>query len=433
MSVQNPNIAVDVASGVNDVTIDGFTVKGSPTSHYADEAAIRFGGSSGSNTNIAVQDNIINGYTGVLDRGGNNFTTSDNRITANKTGIVIQQGPASNVTISGNVITPGTSLASDPTGIYMTSVNGGDVSDNTANGFVNGTGRGFQASHIQNVTISGNTFSDAQDGISIFGSGTDSLTISGNTLANDSRYGINVKGTNVVISSGNDFQNNGTAAVSIGDTGINSSVSLSGNTYSTTTVGIQLVAPGASLSNVANISETISNATTAVSILGGTANVTQSTFTSNATAISIAGGAANVTNSLISGNTVGIDVSSATAAAQSHFNQNSITGNTSAITNSTGTPIDASTNWWGSNIESAFASMFPVSSVDFTPYLDNGSNSREHRIPRRPFDPGRDHCRSPDRQRRPHPGSHRPGDQRRHGQRASGDLQRRLDRHQQER
>ncbi|QDT41467.1 hypothetical protein Pan241w_15280 [Gimesia alba] len=61
--------------------------------------------------------------------------------------------------------------------------------------------------------------------------------------------------------------------------------------------------------------------------------------------------------------------------AQLNINNNSLAGNTAGIVSGAGAITNASNNWWGSVVEATVAGLMPhVSSVDFSTYLDNGTD-----------------------------------------------------------
>ncbi len=205
LSPGNPNVAVEIPSGVSDVTVSGFTVKGSPTSHYADESNIRVW-----DDDVTIEDNILEGYIGVLYKGADNLDVLTNRMVVNKNGVVLQPGAATNAEVSRNHFTLGSSPAGDESAIYATSVTGLTISDNTATGFVNGKGAG--GSSITDLDITGNTFTGNKDAVSFWGA-TTFVCISGNDLSNSTRYGVSIKGQDIDIS--NNLIN------SCGDVGVN--------------------------------------------------------------------------------------------------------------------------------------------------------------------------------------------------------------------
>jgi hypothetical protein len=208
----NPDIAVEIASGVSDVTIDGFTFIGDPTNPLADTSVIRCGGSAGTTHNISISNNIIDGKYGFIYKGGGTLTVSQNRMIINKEGVVVQPNPATNVTVSGNVFSRGSSPhPSDHSAMYMAACSNCSVTGNTATGFV--VGKGLAGSGVSNLTVSGNTFTGNKDAVSIWG-GSTSITISDNDLSSSLRYGINIKGQDVNITD-NEIKNNGDVGINI--------------------------------------------------------------------------------------------------------------------------------------------------------------------------------------------------------------------------
>jgi len=207
----NPDIAVEIASGVSGVTIDGFTLIGDPTNALADTSVIRCGGSAGTADNITISDNIIDGKYGVIFKGGDTLTAHRNRMAVNKIGVTVQPNLASNVTISENVIALGSSPAGGESATYLTSCSYCSVTGNTGTGFVGGRGTG--GSNLSHLTVSGNTFTGNKDGISIWGNST-YIAIADNDLSNSLRYGINVKGQDVDIT-GNEIADNGDVGINI--------------------------------------------------------------------------------------------------------------------------------------------------------------------------------------------------------------------------
>ncbi len=191
LSTPNPDVLVEIPSGITDVTIDGFTLNGDPTNTTADTSTVR---AWDDNTNIS--NNIIDGMYAVLYKGNDNLNVHQNRMTVNKLGVTVQPNPASNVTISDNVISLGSSPVGDESATYMTSCDQCNVTGNTATGFVNGRGTG--GSNLTNLTVSGNTFTGNKDAVSIWGNST-FIAVSDNDLSSSLRYGINIKGQDVTI------------------------------------------------------------------------------------------------------------------------------------------------------------------------------------------------------------------------------------------
>jgi len=192
LAVANPNVAVEIPSGVTNVSVDGFTLIGSPTSHYADEAVIRCW-----DDNLAIRNNIIDGYYAVLYKGNDHLTVEKNRITVNKNGVTVQPNAASDVVISGNSVVPGTSPAADAAGIYLTGCTDCEVTGNSISGFSGGNAVG--GSNLTQLEISGNVFSGCKKGINFWGN-TTFVDILNNTISSCSSHGINIKGQDINIS-----------------------------------------------------------------------------------------------------------------------------------------------------------------------------------------------------------------------------------------
>ncbi len=205
LSVQNPNVAVEIPSGVTNVSLAGFSLTGSPTSYYADESVIRCW-----DDNLTIADNIFDGYMGVLYKGNDNLTVERNRMVVNKGGVFVQPNAATSVTIADNTFSLGGTPAGDESAMYLTSTNTASVTGNTATGFVNA--KGIAGSNLTNVTVSGNTFTGNKDAISFWGN-TTFITISDNDLSNSLRFGISIKGQDITIS--------GNIVTNCADVGIN--------------------------------------------------------------------------------------------------------------------------------------------------------------------------------------------------------------------
>jgi parallel beta-helix repeat protein len=243
----NPDIAVEIASGVSGVTIDGFTLIGDPTNTLADTSVIRCGGSAGTANNVSISNNIVDGKYGVIYKGGVGLTVHQNRMVVNKNGVVVQPNAASNVTISDNVFNLGSSPAGDESAIYLSRCDQCNVIGNTATGFINA--KGLVGSGVSNLTVSGNTFTGNKDAVSIWGSST-YIAISDNDLSNSLRYGINIKGQDVDIT-GNEIKNNGDVGINIDRHVINTErvTVLCNNISGNTNYGVKV--------NTANVTEII--------------------------------------------------------------------------------------------------------------------------------------------------------------------------------
>ncbi|MBN3034668.1 MAG: right-handed parallel beta-helix repeat-containing protein, partial [Bacteroidales bacterium] len=206
LPVTNPNVMIEIPAGVTDVSFDGFTLNGSQTTHYADEAVVRSW-----DDDITINNNIIDGYYNLLYKGGSGLIANYNRMVTNKVGITIQPYPAASVTLSGNTIVPGLALASDPYGIYLTGGNNVVISGNSISGFAGGCSIG--GSNNNNIDILGNTLSGNKKGVNIWGNST-FIEISGNEIYNSIERGIDIKGADLTIT-GNNIYSNGTEGVRI--------------------------------------------------------------------------------------------------------------------------------------------------------------------------------------------------------------------------
>jgi hypothetical protein len=192
LPITNPNVAVEVSAGTSNVTIDGFTVIGSPTFHYSDEAVIR----AWSN-DIAIRNNILSGYQDVLYKGpGTGLHVDANRITANKNGIVVQVGAGPGATVEGNLLTLGSSPATDAGPIYFTGINGATVEGNAMAGWSGGSA--IAGSNHTNLVIRANTIAGSIKGVNLWGT-TTFVTVEDNVITGCSGIGINIKGQDITI------------------------------------------------------------------------------------------------------------------------------------------------------------------------------------------------------------------------------------------
>ncbi len=187
----NPNVLVDIPSGVTDVRISGFSLLGSMTFHYADEAAVRC-----SDDRITLEYNIIEGYAAVLYKGNDDFVVNSSRITSPKQCVVVQPNPATLVSIRDNLLLLGPSPAADAQAIYLTGTTDSEVLGNVATGFIGSNGVG--GSHHTRLLIAGNEFTGNKKNVNLWGT-TTFVTISDNDLSGAVQMGINVKGQDITI------------------------------------------------------------------------------------------------------------------------------------------------------------------------------------------------------------------------------------------
>jgi hypothetical protein len=206
LSTPNPDVLIEIPTGVTGVAVDGFTLTGDQTNTTADTSVVRCWGDD-----VTISNNVIDGMYAVLYKGGDGLTVHRNRVIVNKVGVTVQPNPASNVTVSDNVFSLGSSPAGGESAIYMTSCSQCSVTGNAASGFVDG--RGFGGSNLSHLTVSGNTFTGNKDAVSFWGN-TTFVDITSNVLSDSSRYGINMKGQDVTIQ-GNEISGNGEAGINV--------------------------------------------------------------------------------------------------------------------------------------------------------------------------------------------------------------------------
>ena len=205
LSTPNPDVLVEIPSGVSGVSIDGFTLQGDQINATADTSVIRCWGND-----VGISNNIIDGMFAVILKGNTDVVVQRNSITGNKSGVTCQPGASSNLSITENVISLGSSPKGDESGIYLTGVSGMLIGSNTITGF---TGRGCGGSGNTDITICGNTFDSTRDAVSLWGD-TTFITIGNNTIVDSTRYGITIKGADIDIL-GNEISGGGDHGINI--------------------------------------------------------------------------------------------------------------------------------------------------------------------------------------------------------------------------
>ena len=220
LSTPNPDVLVEIPSGVTNVIIDGFTLSGDLTNATADTSTIRCW-----DDDLTISNNIVDGWHGVLYKGNDYLTVDQNRLTINKGGVIVQPSAASNVVVSGNTFALGASPATDAQGVYMTGVIGAEVSGNRFEGFPNA---GIKGSNLTDIEVTGNTIVNSKDGVSFWGT-TTLVDISENDIYGSTRYGISIKGQDITIDC-NRIANSGDIGVNIDKNVLETErVSLAGN------------------------------------------------------------------------------------------------------------------------------------------------------------------------------------------------------------
>jgi parallel beta-helix repeat protein len=269
------NAPILIESGVNNVTINGFTIK-SPNA-----------GSGALNGGI-----YTNGSTGV--------TINYDILTNNTAGVAIGN---SGGTIAHNVIqTNNLSGATQGTGVYFfTGSSGGwSVSNNLFGGNDNNDVLIAGGATVSNVSVTNNQFTNSTGGpIAVYQA--DNVTISGNTLTNAAGRGIHLGGavSNSSIT-GNSLTGEHSSAIALDNPyalAANSNITISNNTISQDAT---LITSPKSLID-------IQSATGTTSVSGNTISTTNLT-NQQITGITIngAGTAVTVQNNTIRGNTEGV-------------------------------------------------------------------------------------------------------------------------------
>ena len=222
LSTPNPDVLVEIPSGVTNVIIDGFTLLGDPTNPTADTSTIRCW-----DDDLTISNNIVEGKYAVLYKGNDNLTVDQNRFTINKLGVTVQPSEATNVAVTGNTFALGSSPATDAQAVYITGVTGADLLNNRADGFYGG----FKGSNLTDVEVRGNTLTNCRDGVSFWGT-TTLVDISKNNIDGSTRYGVSIKGQDITIDC-NRIANSGDCGVNIDKHVLDTeNVSLQGNNIS---------------------------------------------------------------------------------------------------------------------------------------------------------------------------------------------------------
>jgi hypothetical protein len=154
------------------------------------------------NTGLIVEDCAILGIIGVFGNLADG-EIRNNHIAAVRKGIYVSGGD--NLLVDGNTLEPavGAGCSSNCGAIYMDHVTGVTISGNTMKDFSSSgdssitAGRGIEGSDNSYVTISGNTFENIRDAITMWK--VTNVDITQNYIARSDRYGINIKGQDISI------------------------------------------------------------------------------------------------------------------------------------------------------------------------------------------------------------------------------------------
>ena len=297
------------------------------------------------NTGIWVYDFPNNGA------GPKTINITSNNVTAGQSGfggiwMNLVYAPAATINLNNNTVNAaaGVTPGDDYTyGIYLTSL-------------LNGT-----AVHL-NGNIVGSAGGQFDRGIAMWNLGNtpNSATVTGGTV------GRAVKGVSLVD---NDTANFGLA-------GTSAAVSVSGVSVDGTTTGILVDATGSTGDTVAmeiSGNTSISNTTTAISVLGANASAVvhdnAASIHNNSVGISVNAGSATITGNNLFANTTSLSFGNG-ASATAHFNR--ILSTTTAIDNPTNLALDLENNWWGCNAGPGNTGCGAVTGgalADFNPWM----------------------------------------------------------------
>jgi nitrous oxidase accessory protein NosD len=384
----------------NDVTIDGFTVEGQTNVNQFGAGIVLGAGTSGAQVrNNIVQDNVVGlflanaagGNQAIVER--NVFRFNDNLGAANGNGIYndvfVSGGTLTNVLIQDNLFaganfTRGVNLQ-DATGITITN-----------NQFTDGNAVSLR--NVDDSTISSNQFTGVMTGfpavtaLTVTNNGfnfSDNVTVTGNTFTDRAASAISVsnRGSNLVLTN-----NTITQDVALFGAGTNRSmISLTGlmgvNNVSENTITLSGIMPvGSGVNGISvqgNFTETVN--LTANVINGGN---TDAPGVNDSYGIGIFGGGLglptpivsviNVTNNFVNGFVDAIaSPNFLNVRTTVRVNENDLSGNAlmtiRADTTPQSNPIDASRNWHGVAGAAAVAARV-VGVVDYTPSLNFGTD-----------------------------------------------------------
>jgi len=372
--VNNPGGSFSLVA--DNIVLDGFTVEGTtglPLGTGINAAAANSGHQI---LNNIIQDNIFGMYfnsngtfesiveqnvfrdnnnpgsangTGLYSDGGlsnarirNNLFTGDN-FTA---GLNLA-GTQSDITISGNTFEDGNQ-------VVLFNTDNSLVDNNDLSGVIpnsGGTGSGvFLGGGVDNLTISNNTFTDRGAGaisVSNFGPGVNTnITIEGNTISQD---------VGVLEASASMINLSAVDGVQV----TQNLIALHG-TYGTAVFAHAVSVLGSLTDNVV-ISE---NDLLGNSVGGGAAGV-------RVRSSLVSGADVDITNNRVHGFDTGVLGEALTAGVDVNVHDNRIGGNGLAVQSGAGELIDASGNWLGSNTPAGAAAAVS-GPVDYSPWLNTG-------------------------------------------------------------
>jgi hypothetical protein len=391
----------------DDVTIDGFTVQGQTNVNQFGAGIVLGAGTEGSEVrNNIIQDNVVGIFLAndsasnqtVIER--NLIRDNDNTGSANGTGIYSDQfvsGPTlTNVLIqdnrfAGNNFTFGLNLqnatSSTVTNNAFETGNAARLANVDDSSFTNNAFSGELVSPPSGFQITGLNITSAN------GSGSNNVTVSGNTFTNRRASAVSVSGV-----SGNLTLTNNTVTQDVSVFAVNTlraMISLTGlagtNNVTNNTITLTGVMPsGAGVNGIAVQGNFTNNVNITANTLNG-GNTDTFTGTNDSHGIGIFGSGlglpstptpvftnVNVSNNFVNGWVDGVaSPNSLNARTTVTVSNNDLSGNSNKSVLAAGSSIsllNASANWHGSNDPAVVASKVS-GRVDYTPWLDVGTDT----------------------------------------------------------
>ena len=384
MTLQDAAQGIRVDSVVDNLQIDNLSFEGILSGAYGIEIH-----NSAVLTNLSVVNSFFSGTGGTGIRMAS--TAVADGIHVNNTefdGLKNAINEASNNTVAGGhlrdlQVTNSTFQNISDVSIYAEDLRDSNISGNEFFGNPAGNGERdivlnnkYSANGMAfgNIQITNNSFSNSDRPAIQLDSRAEALvggvTISGNSFDSDIST-LTYSWTRIDVNLNSSYTH---APVAITD----NSITFTGNSSAGST-GTSAISLSGGSDAITISGNTLTDNTT----LGGYSTTGIAIITDNSFSGAISSTAViDISNNFIDGfdtavlvyDSLAADFGGLTAGAQINFNNNSVTGSTANIASGAGTAVNASNNWWGSNVEATVASLI-AGNVDFTSYLDNGTDT----------------------------------------------------------
>ncbi|MBN68554.1 MAG: hypothetical protein CME32_04645, partial [Gimesia sp.] len=384
MTLQDAAQGIRVDSVVDNLQIDNLSFEGILSGAYGIEIH-----NSAVLTNLSVVNSFFSGTGGTGIRMAS--TAVADGIHVNNTefdGLKNAINEASNNTVAGGhlrdlQVTNSTFQNISDVSIYAEDLRDSNISGNEFFGNPAGNGERdivlnnkYSANGMAfgNIQITNNSFSNSDRPAIQLDSRAEALvggvTISGNSFDSDIST-LTYSWTRIDVNLNSSYTH---APVAITD----NSITFTGNSSAGST-GTSAISLSGGSDAITISGNTLTDNTT----LGGYSTTGIAIITDNSFSGAISSTAViDISNNFIDGfdtavlvyDSLAADFGGLTAGAQINFNNNSVTGSTANIASGAGAAVNASNNWWGSNVEATVASLI-AGNVDFTSYLDNGTDT----------------------------------------------------------